>query len=153
MVNSWIQFPFFPFTHTNALLFCPFPLILVLLLNALVMDECSFRCAKCHKLVECYSNLLLLRDGSPICEDCSYSCHACRKAIKDEAIMTGTVGIVYNELACLLMNEYYLGEEAYHADCFRCTQCNIKIEDLVFTQTSKVIHGIAEICTLLTLVA
>ncbi|CDH51060.1 signal transducer [Lichtheimia corymbifera JMRC:FSU:9682] len=78
--------------------------------------EC-FRCAKCHKLVECYSNLLLLRDGSPICEDCSYSCHACRKAIKDEAIMTG--------------------EEAYHADCFRCTQCNIKIEDLVFTQTSK----------------
>lgn len=29
------------------------------------------------------------------------------------------------------------GEEAYHADCFRCTQCNIKIEDLVFTQTSK----------------
>ncbi|KAI8142543.1 hypothetical protein BJV82DRAFT_669689 [Fennellomyces sp. T-0311] len=78
--------------------------------------EC-FRCAKCQKLVECYSNLLLLRDGSPICEDCSYSCHACREAIKDEAIMTG--------------------DEAYHADCFRCVQCNIKIEDLVFTQTSK----------------
>ncbi len=50
---------------------------------------CSFRCAKCRKLVECYSNLLLLRDGSPICEDCSYSCHACGKTIKDEAIMTG----------------------------------------------------------------
>lgn len=49
----------------------------------------SFRCAKCLKLVECYSNLLLLRDGSPICEDCSYSCHACSKTIKDEAIMTG----------------------------------------------------------------
>ncbi|KAI7856395.1 hypothetical protein BDC45DRAFT_503850 [Circinella umbellata] len=78
--------------------------------------EC-FRCAKCQKLVECYSNLLLLRDGSPICEDCSYSCHACRKAIKDEAIMTG--------------------DEAYHADCFCCVQCNIKIEDLIFTQTSK----------------
>ncbi|ORY97293.1 hypothetical protein BCR43DRAFT_489534 [Syncephalastrum racemosum] len=78
--------------------------------------EC-FHCAKCHKLVECYSNLLLLRDGSPICEDCSYSCHACSKPIKDEAIMTG--------------------DEAYHADCFRCTQCDIKIEDLVFTQTSK----------------
>ncbi|KAI9245895.1 hypothetical protein BDA99DRAFT_272023 [Phascolomyces articulosus] len=81
------------------------------------MNSCSFRCAKCQKLVECYSNLLLLRDGSPICEDCSYSCHACHKAIKDEAIMTG--------------------DEAYHADCFCCVQCNIKIEDLVFTQTSK----------------
>ncbi|KAG1183732.1 hypothetical protein G6F36_008225 [Rhizopus arrhizus] len=78
--------------------------------------EC-FRCAKCRKLVECYSNLLLLRDGSPICEDCSYSCHACGKTIKDEAIMTG--------------------EEAYHADCFRCIQCSKKIEDLVFTQTTK----------------
>ncbi|KAG1436482.1 hypothetical protein G6F56_013540 [Rhizopus delemar] len=52
--------------------------------------EC-FRCAKCRKLVECYSNLLLLRDGSPICEDCSYSCHACGNTIKDEAIMTGLV--------------------------------------------------------------
>lgn len=51
----------------------------------------SFRCAKCLKLVECYSNLLLLRDGSPICEDCSYSCHACSKTIKDEAIMTGKI--------------------------------------------------------------
>ncbi|KAI9490027.1 hypothetical protein BDB00DRAFT_875726 [Zychaea mexicana] len=44
-------------------------------------------------------------------------CHACHEAIKDEAIMTG--------------------DEAYHADCFRCVQCNIRIEDLVFTQTSK----------------
>ncbi|KAI9264775.1 hypothetical protein BY458DRAFT_476706 [Sporodiniella umbellata] len=78
--------------------------------------EC-FRCAKCFKLVECYSNLLLLRDGSPICEDCSYSCHACGNTIKDEAIMTG--------------------EEAYHADCFRCIQCSKKIDDLVFTQTVK----------------
>ncbi|KAG2195184.1 hypothetical protein INT47_006466, partial [Mucor saturninus] len=81
--------------------------------------EC-FRCAKCQKLVECYSNLLLLRDGSPICEDCSYSCHACFKTIKDEAIMTG--------------------DEAYHADCFRCVQCSKKIDDLVFTQTSKGIY-------------
>ncbi|KAI7904343.1 uncharacterized protein BX663DRAFT_504733 [Cokeromyces recurvatus] len=81
--------------------------------------EC-FRCAKCHKLVECYSNLLLLRDGNPICEDCSYSCHACKKTIKDEAIMTG--------------------DEAYHAECFRCVQCNKKINDLVFTQTSKGIY-------------
>lgn len=81
--------------------------------------EC-FRCAKCLKLVECYSNLLLLRDGSPICEDCSYSCHACSKTIKDEAIMTG--------------------DEAYHADCFRCVQCSKKIDDLVFTQTSKGIY-------------
>ncbi|KAI8640077.1 hypothetical protein BD408DRAFT_370663 [Parasitella parasitica] len=81
--------------------------------------EC-FRCAKCQKLVECYSNLLLLRDGSPICEDCSYSCHACSNTIKDEAIMTG--------------------DEAYHADCFRCVQCCKKIEDLVFTQTSKGIY-------------
>ncbi|GAA5807173.1 hypothetical protein MFLAVUS_000527 [Mucor flavus] len=81
--------------------------------------EC-FRCAKCQKLVECYSNLLLLRDGSPICEDCSYSCHACLKTIKDEAIMTG--------------------DEAYHADCFRCVQCSKKIDDLVFTQTSKGIY-------------
>ncbi|KAI7868463.1 hypothetical protein BDF14DRAFT_1793598 [Spinellus fusiger] len=78
--------------------------------------EC-FRCAKCNKLVECYSNHLLLRDGSPICEDCSYRCHACHQTIKDEAIMTG--------------------EEAYHAECFACVQCHTRIEDLVFTQTSK----------------
>ncbi|KAI9005481.1 hypothetical protein CLU79DRAFT_781284 [Phycomyces nitens] len=78
--------------------------------------EC-FRCAKCRKLVECYSNHLLLRDGSPVCEDCSYSCHSCHKTIKDEAIMTG--------------------DEAYHAECFRCDQCHVKIEDLIFTQTSK----------------
>jgi LIM domain len=32
----------------------------------------------------------------------------------------------------------FAGEEAYHADCFRCVQCGNKIEDLVFTQTSKV---------------
>ncbi|KAL0074039.1 hypothetical protein F4703DRAFT_1745469 [Phycomyces blakesleeanus] len=81
--------------------------------------EC-FRCAKCRKLVECYSNHLLLRDGSPVCEDCSYSCHSCHKTIKDEAIMTG--------------------EEAYHAECFRCVQCHVKIEDLIFTQTSKAIR-------------
>ncbi|KAI8355635.1 hypothetical protein EDC96DRAFT_264281 [Choanephora cucurbitarum] len=81
--------------------------------------EC-FRCAKCQKLVECYSNLLLLRDGSPICEDCSYSCSACHKTIKDEAIMTG--------------------DQAYHADCFRCIQCDKKINDLVFTQTNKGIY-------------
>ncbi|KAI8384955.1 uncharacterized protein BYT42DRAFT_564202 [Radiomyces spectabilis] len=78
--------------------------------------EC-FRCAKCKSLVECYSKLLLLRDGSPICEDCSYRCNACNETIRDEAIMTG--------------------EEAYHADCFRCVQCQTKIENLVFTQTSK----------------
>ncbi|CAO3591236.1 unnamed protein product [Absidia cylindrospora] len=78
--------------------------------------EC-FRCSKCNELVECYSNLLLLRDGSPICEQCSYNCHLCHKTIKDEAIMTG--------------------EEAYHAECFRCVQCHTKIDDLVFTQTSK----------------
>ncbi|ORX53115.1 RhoGAP-domain-containing protein [Hesseltinella vesiculosa] len=78
--------------------------------------EC-FRCTKCNELVECYSNLLLLQDGSPVCENCSYCCHVCAKPIKDEAIMTG--------------------DEAYHADCFRCVQCNTKIEDLVFTQTSK----------------
>ncbi|CAO3643001.1 unnamed protein product [Cunninghamella blakesleeana] len=78
--------------------------------------EC-FRCSKCNNIVECYSNLLLLRDGSPICEQCSYCCHVCNKTIKDEAIMTG--------------------DEAYHAECFRCVQCNTKIEDLVFSQTSK----------------
>jgi hypothetical protein len=30
------------------------------------------------------------------------------------------------------------GEEAYHADCFKCILCKKKIEDLVFTQTTKV---------------
>lgn len=32
------------------------------------------------------------------------------------------------------------GDEAYHADCFRCVQCSKKIDDLVFTQTSKGIY-------------
>ncbi|OZJ06079.1 hypothetical protein BZG36_01112 [Bifiguratus adelaidae] len=78
--------------------------------------EC-FKCNKCGEQVECDSNLLLLSDGSPVCENCSYSCHICKQPIRDEAIMTG--------------------DEAYHADCFRCVLCHNKIEDLVFTQTSK----------------
>ncbi|KAF9925832.1 hypothetical protein FBU30_004452 [Linnemannia zychae] len=32
------------------------------------------------------------------------------------------------------------GEDAYHADCFRCTQCDSKIEDLVFAKTSQGIY-------------
>lgn len=32
------------------------------------------------------------------------------------------------------------GEEAYHSDCFCCVSCKKKIEELVFTQTSKGIH-------------
>ncbi|KAG0250606.1 hypothetical protein DFQ27_009326, partial [Actinomortierella ambigua] len=32
------------------------------------------------------------------------------------------------------------GEEAYHADCFRCSQCNAKIDDLVFAKTSQGIY-------------
>ncbi|KAK3834450.1 MAG: hypothetical protein J3R72DRAFT_372250, partial [Linnemannia gamsii] len=80
----------------------------------------NFRCAKCKGRVECDSNLLLLSDGSPICEQCSYSCSSCRRPILDEAIMTG--------------------DEAYHADCFRCTQCSSKIDDLVFAKTSQGIY-------------
>ncbi|KAK5829319.1 hypothetical protein F5H01DRAFT_271455, partial [Linnemannia elongata] len=79
-----------------------------------------FRCAKCKNRVECDSNLLLLSDGSPICEQCSYNCNSCRRPILDEAIMTG--------------------DEAYHADCFRCIQCESKIEDLVFAKTSQGIY-------------
>lgn len=104
-------------------------------LNRILLD--SFRCAKCHKLVECYSNLLLLRDGSPICEDCSYVCHACGKAIKAEAIMTGKTRNIVGQRSWQA-DTSFPGDEAYHAECFRCAQCNIKIEDLVFTQTSKV---------------
>ncbi|KAF8984042.1 hypothetical protein BGZ46_008963 [Entomortierella lignicola] len=32
------------------------------------------------------------------------------------------------------------GDEAYHADCFRCTQCDAKIDDLVFAKTSQGIY-------------
>ncbi|KAG0271431.1 hypothetical protein BGZ95_000757 [Linnemannia exigua] len=32
------------------------------------------------------------------------------------------------------------GDEAYHADCFRCTQCSSKIDDLVFAKTSQGIY-------------
>ncbi|KAF9433194.1 hypothetical protein BGZ76_009766, partial [Entomortierella beljakovae] len=34
------------------------------------------------------------------------------------------------------------GDEAYHADCFRCTQCDSKIDDLVFAKTSQGIYCI-----------
>ena len=33
-----------------------------------------------------------------------------------------------------------IGDEAYHADCFRCTQCDSKIDDLVFAKTSQGIY-------------
>ncbi|KAI7871977.1 uncharacterized protein EV154DRAFT_110431 [Mucor mucedo] len=77
-----------------------------------------FICAKCAEPVDCESNLLLLTNGRPVCESCSYCCNACKQVIRDEAIMTG--------------------DEAYHADCFQCVSCKKKIDDLVFTQTSKV---------------
>ncbi|KAG1093091.1 hypothetical protein G6F42_019036 [Rhizopus arrhizus] len=79
-----------------------------------------FICAKCSDPVDCESNLLLLTNGRPVCESCSYCCNACKQVIRDEAIMTG--------------------DEAYHADCFQCVSCKKKIDDLVFTQTSKGIH-------------
>ncbi|KAI7859913.1 hypothetical protein BDC45DRAFT_495288 [Circinella umbellata] len=79
-----------------------------------------FTCAKCHRPADCESNLLLLSDGRPVCESCSYNCFVCKQVIRDEAIMTG--------------------DEAYHANCFRCASCKRKIEDLVFTQTNKGIY-------------
>ncbi|KAF9955283.1 hypothetical protein BGZ70_010294 [Mortierella alpina] len=33
-----------------------------------------------------------------------------------------------------------VGDEAYHADCFRCIQCDSKIDDLVFAKTSQGIY-------------
>ncbi|KAI7865172.1 hypothetical protein BDF14DRAFT_1827946 [Spinellus fusiger] len=76
-----------------------------------------FVCAKCSQTVDYNSNLLLLTDGRPVCESCSYNCALCKKSIHDEAVMTG--------------------DEAYHAECFKCVSCNKKIDDLVYTQTSK----------------
>lgn len=32
------------------------------------------------------------------------------------------------------------GDEAYHAECFRCVQCESKIDDLVFAKTSQGIY-------------
>ncbi|KAL1923054.1 uncharacterized protein VTP21DRAFT_9430 [Calcarisporiella thermophila] len=81
--------------------------------------EC-FRCAKCNSQIDCDGNLMLLSDGQPICEKCSYSCRSCGQAIEDEAIMTG--------------------DDAYHAECFCCISCNRRIEDLVFTQSTKGIY-------------
>lgn len=94
----------------------------------------SFICTKCSQAVDCESNLLLLSNGKPVCENCSYSCNVCKLVIKDEAIMTGT----YYSIAYFMCQRPVLGDDAYHAECFRCASCNKKIEDLVFTQTSKV---------------
>ena len=33
-----------------------------------------------------------------------------------------------------------IGDDAYHADCFRCVQCESKIDDLVFAKTSQGIY-------------
>ncbi|KAI8140984.1 hypothetical protein BJV82DRAFT_184579 [Fennellomyces sp. T-0311] len=87
--------------------------------DALFHLDC-FNCAKCALPVDCNSKLLLLADGRPVCENCSYICVACKQAIRDEAVMTG--------------------DEAYHANCFKCVLCRKKIDDLVFTQTSKGIY-------------
>ncbi|KAI7879869.1 RhoGAP-domain-containing protein [Lichtheimia hyalospora FSU 10163] len=87
--------------------------------DALFHFDC-FTCAKCSLPVDCTSKLLLLADGRPVCENCSYVCVACKQTIRDEAVMTG--------------------EEAYHANCFKCVSCKRRIEDLVFTQTSKGIY-------------
>lgn len=35
---------------------------------------------------------------------------------------------------------YRTGDEAYHAECFRCIQCESKIDDLVFAKTSQGIY-------------
>ncbi|KAI7851738.1 hypothetical protein BDC45DRAFT_514915 [Circinella umbellata] len=87
--------------------------------DALFHLDC-FTCAKCTLPVDCNSKLLLLTDGRPVCENCSYVCTVCKHSIRDEAVMTG--------------------DEAYHANCFKCVLCKNKIDDLVFTQTSKGIY-------------
>lgn len=42
------------------------------------------------------------------------------------------------DLKCSSLGCDCLGEEAYHANCFKCILCQNPISDLVFTQTSKV---------------
>lgn len=69
-----------------------------------------FRCNTCHTLQDTESDLLLLGDGSIICTDCSIPCSVCHKTIEDLAIL------VTDRTLC--------------ADCFRCTKCDRKIEDL-----------------------
>ncbi|KAI8883425.1 RhoGAP-domain-containing protein [Backusella circina FSU 941] len=76
-----------------------------------------FVCAKCKERVNNQTNLLLLDDGRPVCDNCSYSCVLCHQVIRDEAIMTG--------------------DKAYHTECFKCSSCKNKIDDLIFTQTTK----------------
>ncbi|KAI8372709.1 uncharacterized protein BYT42DRAFT_42952 [Radiomyces spectabilis] len=85
--------------------------------DALFHLEC-FTCAKCAREVDCSSNLLLLNDGRPLCEQCSYICAACKQPTQHEAIM--------------------IGDEVYHAECFRCVSCKQVMSDLIFAQTSRV---------------
>lgn len=57
---------------------------------------------------------------SASCENCSYVCSFCQQSISNEAIVTG--------------------DESYHADCFRCKNCNTRIEELVFAKTTQGIY-------------
>lgn len=76
-----------------------------------------FKCSKCHTLLGCNSNFLVLGNGSLICSSCLYNCKQCGKKIDDLAILTG--------------------DQAYCLSCFKCRLCKERIEDLRYARTSK----------------
>ncbi|KZO95564.1 RhoGAP-domain-containing protein [Calocera viscosa TUFC12733] len=92
--------------------------LVIALRDSLWHMDC-FVCSTCKKKVHPDMTLLILADGSPVCMDCTYQCAACGLPIQDEAVMTGDL--------------------TYHSNCFKCQQCQKKIEDLVFAKTN---HGI-----------
>ena len=76
-----------------------------------------FRCNKCGILLDSDANLVLLGDGSIICNNCSYSCSACGNKIEDLAILAE--------------------DQAFCAACFKCRDCEKKIENLRYARTSQ----------------
>jgi hypothetical protein len=76
-----------------------------------------FRCSTCGTLLDGDSSLLLQSNGGLICSNCTYSCSACGNKIEDLAILTG--------------------DQALCGDCFRCRNCERKIENLKYARTSQ----------------
>ena len=76
-----------------------------------------FRCKTCSAILDSDSDLFLLADWSLICKKCTYSCSVCNVRIENLAIITG--------------------DQAFCETCFKCRNCQTKIEDSRYARTSQ----------------
>ncbi|KAL6928622.1 hypothetical protein ACO0SA_001950 [Hanseniaspora valbyensis] len=84
-----------------------------------------FQCYKCDKKLTSESDFLVLSTGALVCYDCSEACTIC--------------GCKIDELAIILSNS----DEAYCRNCFKCSKCDDKLNNLRYAKTKRGIYCIS----------